>query len=133
MTNAGPATPLISAIKVRYYFRDDTTTMDATPIITAATWQIASPSSTFNLRTGSGCSIVAGFVAPTQNAHVDFGCNLASPMNAQDTITMSITIDPPAQLAANDYSYADTAGAFVPNDHLLLLLNGSVVAGTPPP
>jgi len=133
VTNAGPATPLISAIKVRYYFRDDTTTMDATPMITAATWQIASPSSTFNLRTGSGCSIIAGFGAPTQNAHVDFGCNLASAMNAQDTITMSITIDPAAQMAANDYSYANTSGAFAPNDHLLLLLNGTVVAGTPPP
>ncbi len=103
-------------------------------MITAATWQIASPSSTFNLRTGSGCSIIAGFAAANQNSHVDFGCNLASPMNAQDTITMSIVIDPPTvQVAANDYSYADTAGAFVPNDHLLLLLNGSVVAGTPPP
>ena len=32
-------------------------------------------------------------------------------MNVQDTITFSITIDPATQLAANDYSYADTGTA----------------------
>ena len=133
LTNAGPATPLISAIKVRYYFRDDSTNRgrdaDGRP---PATWKIASPSATFNLRTGTGCSIVATFAPAPQNAYVDFGCSLPSPMIAQDTITMSITIDPATQLAANDYSYADTAGAFAPNDHILLLLNGVVVAGTAP-
>ena len=53
-------------------------------------------------------------------------------MNVQDALTFSITIDPATQLAANDYSYADTAGAFMPNDRMLLILNGVVVAGTPP-
>ena len=53
-------------------------------------------------------------------------------MNVQDSIMFSMTIDPATQLAANDYSYAATAGAFVPNDRLLLMLNGVVVAGTPP-
>ena len=124
--------PLISAIKVRYYWRDDTMKMDATPMVTAATWQIANPSTSINLRSNGGCSSVAFFTASLPS-YIDFGCNLGSPMNAQDTITISITVDPATQFPANDYSYADTAGAFVANDHLLLLLNGVVVAGTPPP
>ena len=54
-------------------------------------------------------------------------------MNVQDTITFAAHARPATQLAANDYSYADTAGAFAPNDHLLLLLNGLIVAGIAPP
>ena len=57
VTNMGPAMPVISAIYVRYYFRNDSTTMDATPTVTAATWQIASPSTMINLRSTGGCSI----------------------------------------------------------------------------
>jgi len=124
--------PVIATIKVRYYFLDDTANRDATPMVAAAQWQIASPSSTINLRNTGGCSIVAGFVNRPQFSYVDFGCNLGSPTNVQDTITISITIDPATQLAANDYSYADTGGAFMPNDRLLQILNGVVVAGTPP-
>jgi hypothetical protein len=124
--------PLISAIKVRYYFLDDTTNRNATPMVTAATWQIANPATMINLRQGTGCSIAATFVNPPQSSYVDFGCTLGSPMNAQDTVTFAISIDPATQVASNDYSYADTAGAFVANDRLLILLNGVVVAGTPP-
>jgi hypothetical protein len=132
LTNLGPAMPLISTIKVRYYFLDDTTSRDAAPIVTAAQWQIASPSSTINLRSTGGCSIVAGFANRPQFSYVDFGCNLGSPMNVQDTLSFSIAIDPATQLAANDYSYANTGAAFTPNDRLLQILNGVVVAGTPP-
>ena len=57
---------------------------------------------------------------------------MPSPLLVQDTITMSLANSPATQVASNDYSYADTAGAFAPNDHILLLLNGVVVAGTPP-
>jgi hypothetical protein len=132
ITNVGPAMPLISAIKVRYYFLDDTTNRDAMPIVAAATWQIPNPMTTINLRMGTGCSSVAAFVARPQFSHVDFGCSLGSPMNAQDTLDFTVTISPAAQVPSNDYSYADTGGAFLPNDRLLILLNNVVVAGTPP-
>jgi hypothetical protein len=132
LTNAGPATPLISAIKIRYYFRDDSTNRDATPSVTAATWKLAGTSSMIDLRMAPGCSTVAGFATPPQSSYVDFGCSLTSPMNAQDTITFAVAVNPTTQLASNDYSYADTSGAFAPNDHLLILLNGVTVAGTAP-
>jgi hypothetical protein len=139
LTNLGPSTPLISAIKVRYYFHDDSTNGDggaigdATPMITAASWKLAASPTPIDLRQTPGCSITASFPAAPKSAYVDFGCGLTSPVNAQDTITFAITITPSLQLASNDYSYADTGGAFVANDHLLVLLNGVVQSGTPPP
>ena len=130
LTNDGPATPVISAIKVRYYFRDDSTNRDATPMVLDAKWKIASPSSTIDLRMGTGCAIVTTFATAPQNSFFDVNCQMPSPLLVQDTITMSLANGPATQVASNDYSYADTAGAFAPNDHILLLLNGAVVAGT---
>jgi hypothetical protein len=132
LTNLGPSMPLISAIKLRYYFSDDSTNGNATAMVTAARWEIANPATSINLRMGTGCSIVATFPA-TRSAYVDFGCSLTSPMNAQDAITMTVTIDPALQIPTNDYSFINTSGALAPNDHMLVLLNGVVVAGTPPP
>jgi len=132
LTNLGPTMPNISALKFRYYFSDDSTNGNATAMVTAAHWEIASPATSINLRTGTGCSITATFPA-TKSAYVDFGCSLPSPMNAQDAITMSITIDLSLQLPTNDYSFMNTNGALAPNDHILVLLNSVVVAGTPPP
>src|SRR5262245_48663722 len=132
LTNDGPSTPLISAIKVRYYFQDDTTNMNASPMVLAATWKIAGTSTMIDLRMTPGCAAVATWENAPRRSYVDATCPLPSPLGVSDTITMAIAIDPPAQIASNDYSYADTAGAFVPNDHLLILLNGVVVAGTPP-
>ena len=132
LTNDGPATPLISTIKVRYYFRDDSTNRDATPMVLDAKWKIASPSTTIDLRTGNGCAVVTTFATAPQNSFFDVNCQMPSPLLVQDTITMSLANGPATQVASNDYSYADTAGAFAPNDHILLLLNGVVVAGTAP-
>ena len=53
-------------------------------------------------------------------------------MLANDTIVMSLANSPASQVASNDYSYADTAGAYAANNRMLLLLNGVVVAGTAP-
>ena len=133
LTNVGPATPLISTIKVRYYFRDDTTNHDATPLVTVATWKLAAATTMIDLRQSPGCATSTSFATPPQSSYVDFGCAWPSPMNAQDVITFTLALNPSTQLAANDYSYADTAGAFAPNDHLLLLLNGLTVAGIAPP
>ena len=133
LTNNGPSTPLISAIKVRYYFRDDTSpTRDATPAVSAATWKLGGTTTMIDLRMAPGCSTTATFATPPQSSYVDFGCGLTSPMNAQDTITFSIVVNPTTQVASNDYSYADTAGAFAANDRLLVLVNGVVQSGTPP-
>jgi len=132
LTNVGPAMPLISAIKVRYYFRDDSTNRDATPQVTAASWKLAGTSTTINLLLAPGCGATIGFATPPQSSYADYGCNITSPMNANDTITFTLAINPATQLASNDYSYADTAGAFAPNEHLLILLNGVTVAGTAP-
>jgi hypothetical protein len=129
VTNLGPSMPLISSLRARYYFSDDAD-RNATPMVTSAIWQIASPSTMINLRSTGGCGATAAFTTPP---HIDFGCYLGSPMNAQDTITISISVDPATQLAANDYSYADTAGAFAANDHLALFLNNVLQSGTPPP
>jgi hypothetical protein len=133
LTNVGPATPLISAIKVRYYFRDDTTNHDATPLVTVATWKLAGATTMIDLRQSPGCATSTSFATPPQSSYVDFGCAWTSPMSAQDVITFTLALNPSTQLASNDYSYADTAGAFTPNDHLLLLLNGLTVAGIAPP
>jgi hypothetical protein len=134
VTNLGsPTPPLISSLRVRYYFSDDAN-RDATPTVTSAIWQIASPSTQINLRGTGGCSANATFVMTGNKiSYIDFGCSLASPMNTQDTVTISIAVDPATQLAGNDYSYADTGTAFAANDHVMLFLNGVAVSGTPPP
>jgi hypothetical protein len=132
LTNDGPSTPLIGAIKVRYYFRDDSTNRDATPMVLEAKWNIASPSTTVDLRMNPGCSVVTTFATAPQNSYFDVGCGLSSPMLVGDTITMSLANSPAAQIASNDYSYADTAGAFVANTRMLIMLNGVVVSGTGP-
>ena len=132
ITNDGPSTPLISVIKVRYYFRDDSTNRDATPMVLDAKWKIASPSATIDLRMGTGCGVVTSFATPPANSYFEVDCATPSPMLVGDTITMSLATSPLTQLASNDYSYADTAGAFAPNTRLLVILNGVVVAGTAP-
>jgi hypothetical protein len=133
LTNPGPATPLISTIKVRYYFLDDTTpNHDATPLVAVAQWKLAGTTTTIDLRMSPGCTTSTSFATPPLSSYVDFGCAWPSPMNVQDVITFTLTLNPPTQLAANDYSYADTAGVFAVNDHLLVLVNGTVQSGTPP-
>ena len=137
LTNTGPTTPLISAIKIRYYFIDDSGDHTAIPTITSASWKITSPPTTINLAsTGGGCSTLTTFTStPTRNSYVDFGCALTSPLGVGDTITIAMTIDPAAQIPTNDYSYLPpvSVSQFVANDHMLAMVNGVVVAGTPPP
>ena len=53
-------------------------------------------------------------------------------MAAGDVLSFSLQFDP-AQNPANDYSFIDTAGALVANDHILVMVNGLVVSGTPAP
>ena len=137
LTNTGPTTPLISAIKIRYYFVDDSGDHTATPAITSASWKIASPPTTINLAsTGGGCATLTTFAsAPTRNSYVDFGCALDVAAGVGDTITIAMTIDPAAQVPTNDYSYLPpvSVSQFVANDHMLAMVSGVVVAGTPPP
>lgn len=135
LTNTGPTTPLISAIKIRYYFLDDSTNQSATPLITSASWRIASPPTTINLASTGGCTALTTYATAPRNSYVDFGCALTSPMAAGDTITIAMTIDPAAQIPTNDYSYLPpvSVSQFVANDHMLAMVNGVVVAGTPPP
>ena len=137
LTNTGPTTPLISSIKIRYYFIDDSGDHTAIPTITSAIWKIASPPTTINLAsTGGGCSTLTTFTStPTRNSTIDFGCALASPLGVADTITIAMTIDPAAQVPTNDYSYLPpgSAGQFVANNHMLAMVSGVVVYGTPPP
>ena len=95
-------------------------------------WKLGGTTTMIDLRMAPGCSTTATFATPPQSSYVDFGCGLTSPMNAQDTITFSIVVNPTTQVASNDYSYADTAGAFAANDRLLVLVNGVVQSGTPP-
>lgn len=136
LTNTGPMTPLISAIKIRYYFLDDSGDHTATPTITSASWKITSPATTINLASSGGCTTLTTFAsAPTRNSYVDFGCALTSPLGVGDTITIAMAIDPPAQLPTNDYSYLPpvSVSQFVANDHMLAIVSGVVVAGTPPP
>jgi hypothetical protein len=131
LTNLGPTTPLISTIKIRYYFLDDAK-HDATPSVTVATWKLAGSTNMIDLRMTPGCGASTNIATPPLSSYVDFGCAWTSPMNAQDVITFTLTVAPATQIASNDYSYADTAGAFAPNDHLLVIVNGTVQSGTPP-
>lgn len=135
LTNMGPTTPLISAIKMRYYFLDDSTNRNATPLIASASWKIASPSTTINLASTGGCTALTTYATAPQNSYVDFGCALTSPMAAADTITIAMTIDPATQIPTNDYSYLPpvSVSQFVANVNMLAIVNGVVVAGTPPP
>ena len=132
LTNVGTATPLISAIKVRYYFVDDSPDRTAVAAVTSARWQIANQPTSMNIAQ-SGCSVITTFATAPRNSYVDVGCAQASPFNSQDTITIAMTIDPATQLPTNDYSYIATGGVLTPNDHMLLIISGVVVAGTPPP
>jgi hypothetical protein len=81
----------------------------------------------------AGCGALANFVPPPQNSYLTIQCLARFSMDVGDTITMSIAIAPATEMASNDYSYADTGGAFVTNDHLLLLVQGLAYSGTPPP
>jgi len=136
LTNVGPQSPLISAIKLRYYFIDDSGDHTATPAIMSASWKIASPPTTINLAGNGCCTTATTFTStPTRNSYVDFGCALTSPMAPGDTMTIALTMGPAAQLPTNDYSYLPpiSSSQFVANDHMLATVNGVVVAGTPPP
>jgi hypothetical protein len=53
-------------------------------------------------------------------------------MNAQDTITFSIVVNPSHAGRVERLLVRDTAGAFAANDRLLVLVNGVVQSGTPP-
>ena len=135
ITNSGPATPLLSTIKARYFFSDDSANKMNGATLDSATWQLSGGGSV-DLRATGGCAVISTFPAPPMSSissYADVGCALASPLNANDTVTFTIHFDPAIQTAGNDYSYLPTAGAFQANGHMLLLQNGLIVAGTPPP
>jgi hypothetical protein len=131
LTNLGPATPGINQIQIRYFFRDDAD-RTATPTVVDAIWNLASSSMSRDLLP-AGCWALAGFVQPPQSSYLDIACTARFTMEIGDTITMSVAIGPATQIPSNDYSYADTGGAFVANDRILLSAQGLVLSGTPPP
>jgi hypothetical protein len=130
ITNLGPSTPLISVIRARYYFTDDSTNKMNGAAIDSATWHL-SAGSDVDIRSTGGCAVISTFPAAPASAYADIGCSLTSPINANDTLTFAVHFDADTQAAANDYSYLATAGAFQANPHMLLILNGQIVSGTP--
>jgi hypothetical protein len=131
IANAGPATPLISTIKARYFFSDDSTNKMNAATLDSATWHLSSGNDV-DLRGSGGCAVISTYPAAPASAYADVGCALTAPLNANDSLTFSIHFDPASQAAANDYSYLATGGAFQPNPHMLLLQNGLIVSGTAP-
>jgi hypothetical protein len=131
LTNAGPTTPDINSVHIRYYFLDDANHV-ATPTVVEAIWSVANSSKSIDLLP-AGCPAIPNFALPPQSSYIDFFCYGRFTFNIGDIVTMSIAIAPAAQIASNDYSYADTGGAFMANDRLLLTVNGLVQSGTPPP
>jgi hypothetical protein len=65
------------------------------------------------------------------HSYTDIGCNLASPLGVNDFLSFTVH-DSATQDPTNDYSYLATGGTLMPNDRVLLLLNNTVVSGTPP-
>jgi hypothetical protein len=125
---------VINGIKVRYYFLDNSSNRDATPGIVSATWHSAGTSSDTNLVNGPGCSIAATFSTAPMQSYVEFGCNQTSSLGGLDSVEITVAINPSTQIPSDDYSYlAATGGGFVANDHLVLLYNGAIIKGTPPP
>jgi hypothetical protein len=131
IANAGPATPLISTIRARYFFSDDSTNKMNAATLDSATWHL-STGNDVDLRASGGCAVISTYPAAPASAYADVGCALTAPLNASDSLTFSIHFDPNSQAAANDYSYLPTGGAFQPNPHMLLLQNGLIVSGTAP-
>jgi hypothetical protein len=129
ITNLGPGTPLISAIKFRYYFLDESTGTTTT-LIDSAKWTIANPAMTINVP-GSGCSTSTSVRPPPMTSYVDVGCNLASPIAAGDYLTFLVR-DAATQNPTNDYSYLAGAATLTANAKMLITLNGTVVWGTAP-
>jgi len=123
----------VSAIKLRYYFTDDSANGTTNVVFDVARWTIAGSATPINLLTSGGCS-AAGNIRPIPTtSYVDIGCTLASPVGVGDSLTFTVRFATTLQNPANDYSYLDTGGVLMPNPHMLVLVNGVVVAGTPPP
>ncbi len=131
ITNVGPATPLISVIRARYYFSDDSTNKMNGATLDSATWHLAGGGDV-DVRSAGGCAVLSTFPATATFSYADIGCSLTSPLNANDMLTFTLHFDPTTQAAANDYSYLATAGTFQTNGRMLLLQNGLIVSGTPP-
>jgi hypothetical protein len=133
LTNAGPSTPLVSVIKLRYYFTDDSAQGVMNVVFDLARWTIASSSTPINLLTSGGCNATGNIRPAPTTSYTDFNCDLPSPLGVGDVLNFTIRFNTSAQNPANDYSYLDTGGALMPNPHMLVLVNSVVVAGTPPP
>lgn len=132
LTVMGPSTPNVSAIKLRYYFTDDSGNGTVNPAIDLAKWTIASTGTSIDLRNTGGCAVTFSTRKLPETSYADFGCGLSSPVAAGDVLTFTLHFDP-AQNPANDYSFIDSAGVLVANDHILVMVNGLVVGGTAAP
>jgi hypothetical protein len=133
LTNSGPSTPLVSAIKLRYYFTDDSGNGTMNVVFDLARWTIASSPTPINLAMSPGCSATGNIRLVPTTSYTDFNCGLSSPLGVGDVIDFTIRFNTTLQTASNDYSYLDTGGVLMPNPHMLVLVNGVVVAGTPAP
>ena len=129
ITNLGPGTTLIAAIKFRYYFRDESAGATTT-LVDLARWTVSNPPAMIDLRS-SGCSVNSSIRPATMPSYTDIGCNLASPLGVNDFLSFTVH-DSATQDPTNDYSDLATGGTLTPNDHMLLLVNGVVVSGTAP-
>jgi hypothetical protein len=132
ITNLGPSTPLISTIKARYYFTDDSANKMNGALVDSASWHLAATGNDVDVRVSGGCAVISTFPSPPASSYADIGCGLTSPLNANDTLTFTVHFDPNTQAAANDYSYLATAGTFQANLHMALFQNGQLVSGTAP-
>ena len=132
LDNAGPDTPLVSAIKVRYYFSDDSDAgvTDTTIAVARLTIPNAQP---INLLSTGGCGIVTMIHVSPKSSTLDIGCSLSTPVTAGDGLAFTIHLNSAAQSATNDYSFLDTGGTLMANPHIVVLVNGAEVLGTPAP
>jgi hypothetical protein len=128
----GPDTPLVSAIKVRYYFSDDSDAGVTDTTIAAAQLMIPGATPIDLLRNG-GCGTVTTIHVPPKSSTLDIECMLATPLTAGAVIAFTVHFNSTAQNATDDYSFLDTGGMFLANMHIVVLVNSAVVLGIPAP
>jgi len=142
ITNNGTDTPPVSALKIRYYFSDESFLDPSMADIhfDYAAWnagQNAPQNSTYNAPlTCTGTLVKLMPAVGMTDSYFEMGCSsaFAYVINAGDNEEIHFRLQGGYEDPTNDYSFvsADGGSNGAPNDHIVLLQNGALAWGTPP-
>jgi hypothetical protein len=142
-TNTGLDTLMLGVLKLRYYFTDESFTVDPSTVASqvnfdGAAWQ--GSVSPYYVDYKATCTAELVPVVPRKTGadwYFEIGCQ-GSPglvLAPTDTQTIQFRLQGPFEDPTNDYSYLSTDGgtALVTNDHVVLLQSGALAWGVEPP